>query len=631
MNRFPIRRPGQQGLTLFLVVAMAVSAAGQSLSGQASSPAVSQDLKARLQAAASAQQAGDAAAVAEANQRVLALALHQIADLREVLGLFPVAVELCKRSLEFEDSADTRFSLAIAYTREGQLDDALEQVGKILAADSNNAAALNLQGKLWMMKKDFSKAADSLTRFLALQNDPEVAYTLATALLRTNQVEKATAIFHQIESASGDRADSHVLVARAYEGVNLAAEAENEYKNAIALDAKTSRGHYFLGLFFLTRNGWTATPQVREEFLAEVAVNPTDFFGNYFMGYLTSLEKSYEESDRYLKIAALAKPDWPEPYLYMGLNSFGAGTYARAEEQLRKAIKLTGDDEARNNYQIRRAFFALGRILVISGRKEEGTKYLVRSRDMENTLMDNNRQQALSDEQAAPGAQLLAASVERPQASATAKIGDPAASVDTAVWQSAFTSAAERASAQESERQLRTIIASAYNDLATSEARRHDYELALARFHDAERWNPEIPGLLRNLSLAAFFSKNYSEAARAMKLVVKEDPSDQRALSMLALSLFSIKDYAEAAKAFDRVQDATLSDPRMTYGWAVSLAKTNDQERAATVLEKLMAQPIPPEMMVLAGQLYAEMGDQKNAQACYQRAKEQNPSVALPR
>jgi tetratricopeptide (TPR) repeat protein len=598
---------------------------------QVSSPAVPHDLRTRLEAAAAAQQSGDASAVADANRRVLALALREMADLRTSLGLVPAAVELDKRSLDFEDSAETRFSLAIAYTRAGQSDDALQQVEKVLAADSSNAAAWNLQGKLWMMKKDFPKAADSLARSLAFQNDPEVAYTMATALLKTNQVEKAAAVFSQLQAASGGRAESHILAGRAYEGASLVTEAESEYKKAIARDAKASRGHYFLGLFCLTKNGWDPTPQAREEFLAEVALNPTDFFGNYFMGYITSLEKSYEESDRYLKVAALAKPDWPEPYLYMGLNAYGVNSYVRAEELLRKAIQVTGEDEARNNYQIRRGLFALGRILVISGRKEEGTKYLVRSREMENTLMENSRQQALADEQAAPGTQLDQVPGEHAEVPAAAKIEDPAAPLDSAIWQSAAMSAKEKTQAQESERQLRTVLANAYNDLAASQARRHEYELAVVHFRDAERWDPKTPGLMRNLGLAAFLSKNYAESARALKLVGEEDPSDQRAISMLALSFFSIKDYAEAAKAFDRVADAALSDPRMAYGWALSLAKTNHRERAAAILEKLVAQPIPPEMLVLAGQLYAEIGDEKNAQLCFQRAKEQDPSIALPR
>ena len=189
----------------------------------------------------------------------------------------------------------------------------------------------------------------------------------------------------------------------------------------------------------------------------------------------------------------------------------------------------------------------------------------------------------------------------------------------------------EKTRAQETERQLRGVLAHAYNDLGASQARRREYDLALSYFRDAEHWDPHAPGVMRNVGLAAFFAKNYAESARAFKIVVAQDPSDQRALSMLALSLFSIKDYAQAVKAFDRVGDSALSDPRMAYGWALSLAKTNDRPRASAILEKLVAQKIPPEMLVLAGQLYAEIGDQKNAEICFQRAREQDPNVALPR
>ncbi len=147
----------------------------------------------------------------------------------------------------------------------------------------------------------------------------------------------------------------------------------------------------------------------------------------------------------------------------------------------------------------------------------------------------------------------------------------------------------------------------------------------------AEKWDATVPGVMRNLGFAAFFSKNYDESARALKVVSSQDPSDQRAVAMLALSLFSIKNYAEAVKVFDRVQDQTLSDPRMAYGWAVSLVRTKDAKRASEVLEKLTALQIPPEMLVLAGQLYSEIGDQKNAESCYQRAKQQDPNLAVPR
>jgi tetratricopeptide (TPR) repeat protein len=250
---------------------------------------------------------------------------------------------------------------------------------------------------------------------------------------------------------------------------------------------------------------------------------------------------------------------------------------------------------------------------------------------MENVLMDNSRQQALADEQSAAGVQPDQAAEQHVEKSPAAKVEDVTAPLDPAIWASAPLGEKEKAQAQETERQLRGVLAHAYNDLGASQARRHEYDLALSYFRDAERWDPQAPGVMRNVGLAAFFAKNYAESARAFKIVVAQDPSDQRALSMLALSYFSIKDYAQAAKAFDRVGDSALSDPRMAYGWALSLAKTNDRARASAILEKLVAQKIPPEMLVLAGQLYAEIGDQKNAEICFQRAREQDPNVALPR
>jgi tetratricopeptide (TPR) repeat protein len=179
------------------------------------------------------------------------------------------------------------------------------------------------------------------------------------------------------------------------------------------------------------------------------------------------------------------------------------------------------------------------------------------------------------------------------------------------------------------EKQLRAILSSAYNDWGTSEARRREYASALNHFQEAERWYANTPGLMRNLGLAAFLSKNYDESARVLRSVVAADPSATIA-SMLAMSLYSTKNYAEAVKVFDGVGESALADPRMAYGWAVSLAKTKDSQQASTVLGKLVAQQLPPEMLVLAGQLYSDLGDEKSALSCYRRAKEQDPNIKVP-
>src|SRR5262249_7831817 len=140
---------------------------------------------------------------------------------------------------------------------------------------------------------------------------------------------------------------------------------------------------------------------------------------------------------------------------------------ARAEPLLRKAIQLTGNDEARNNYQVRRAFFALGRILVMNGKREEGNSYLIRSRDMENSLIDKGRQPALGSEQTAPGQQ-LGASQKVSGGPVPGKESDPTVPIDSAMWQAAPIAPQEKSQAQEAEQKLRNVVANAYNDLGTS-------------------------------------------------------------------------------------------------------------------------------------------------------------------
>jgi len=599
---------------------------------QAQTPAQNDELRARLVAAAQAQQSGDPAAVAEANRRVIALATRQMCDLRTNQRQLPVAAELCRRSLSLEESPDTRLQLAIIYTQAGHTDEALKETAKVVEDDPKNAAAWDLTGKLWMMKKDYRQAADSLDKSLALQSDMEVAYTMATALLKLNEKAKAAAGFQKMYDASDNNAGLHVLTGRAYQDAELNDDAEREYKAAIEKDAKGSRGHYFLGLFYLEKNGWAPTPEAREQFLAEVAVNPADFFGNYFMGYLMSEAKEFAASDCYLKVASAAKPDWPEPYLYMGLNAYGEGANQQAEGYLRKSIKLTGKEEGRNNFQIRRAYFTLGRILMTSGRREEGAKLLARSREMETNLVVNSRPRALANTDAAPGAAPATnAPHDQTPVVALGAVARPWAPMDSSAWDSAHLTPETRAQSEAAEKQLRAILSSAYNDWGTSEARRREYASALNHFQEAEGWDASTQGLMRNLGLAAFLSKNYDESARVLRSVVAADPSDQRSASMLAMSLYSTKNYAEAVKVFERVGDSALADPRMAYGWADSLAKTKDTQQASTVLGKLVVQQLPPEMLVLAGQLYSDIGDQSSAQNCYRRAREQDPNIQLPK
>ena len=100
--------------------------------------------------------------------------------------------------------------------------------------------------------------------------------------------------------------------------------------------------------------------------------------------------KLFDESNQHLKVAAAAQPDSPEIWLYLGMNAFQQQNYKDAKENLLKAVDLTGKDEARNNYQIRRAYIALGRMEFIAGNQQEAERYVRHAKDMQNKSLANS-------------------------------------------------------------------------------------------------------------------------------------------------------------------------------------------------------------------------------------------------
>jgi predicted Zn-dependent protease len=98
------------------------------------------------------------------------------------------------------------------------------------------------------------------------------------------------------------------------------------------------------------------------------------------------------------------------------------------------------------------------------------------------------------------------------------------------------------------EKELRTIVASALNDLGTAEARQQQFSLALAHLHDAEDWDHEIPGLQHNIGIAAMRASNYAGAVRALQPVVAANPGDRVARVSLGSALFATSDFSVAQK-----------------------------------------------------------------------------------
>lgn len=185
----------------------------------------------------------------------------------------------------------------------------------------------------------------------------------------------------------------------------------------------------------------------------------------------------------------------------------------------------------------------------------------------------------------------------------------------------------QRQSARAQERELSKTLASALNDLGTTEARQQKFDLALAHFREAERWRADAPGLMRNIGMAAVRVSDYHEAVRALRPVVAANPSDQVARSLLGTSLFSIQSFSEAVRVFTPLGDSVLQQPELAYAWADSLIKTTQFPQAAVLLDKLERQSLPAETLVLIAQAWSQMGNYPRAIESCHKALQLDPKL----
>lgn len=617
-------------------------AAAQGTKNRPSAPAGTEKAKAgpqtelakRLAAAQEARKAGNAYAAAQANKLVISLALRQLGQLRLVQSAYPQAVEIYRRSLDFEESPDTRVDMSIAQLGANQIDDALANAAQVLKAEPKNDRALTVRGRALMAKQDYAHAAEALSEALRIKPDLETYYSLGICHLATKdpkQKSNAAAAFEKMVQMAGDSGSLHVLFGRAYRDADDMPGAIREFQRAVALDTRTPHAHYFLALAKLAVNEWKPTPAIREEFEKELQYHPKDYLANYMLGFLASSDRQYDVSDRYLKIAAGVGPNWPEPWLYLGLNAYAEDDLKHAEEYLRKAVVLTGNDESRSNYQIRRAYVDLGRILNNTGRTKEGEEFLGKARELQKKTMELTQQQIssiITEGGGTMGAVVPLKPDKDVEAAALRTVNaDPFARVDASVLAGSNFTREQLDAIDKQENQLRAVLALAFNDLATSEAVAGQYLAALGHYQEAERWDPSIRGLSKNIGLSAFRAGNYPVAVRAMAKALKEDPNDAPVRAILGSAYFATNDFVHAAATFAPLGERAMRDPTVGYAWAASLVHTGDLKQAARVLTELDKTQLPPDTLLLVGKLWSDAGDYARGVATFHRALKMNPSL----
>jgi tetratricopeptide (TPR) repeat protein len=554
------------------------------------------------------------------------MALRQMAELQSTAGELAKAIALYRESLGLADANDVRLELAVAYVSDGKADNALEEAEKVTITDPSNAGAWAAKGKAYVAKADYRQAAEALSQSLELHRDVNMQYALAYSLLNLKEKEKAEAVFRQMLQDYGDRAIWHEVFGGAYRETKYLDDAVREFQTAAKMDTNLPHIHVFLGATLLEKNYWAPSPEILQQFSEEEKAYPGGYFGNFYIGVLLSQQGQLDEANPHLKAAIAADPQNPDPWLYLGLNYFKARDNTNAKTALLKAVDLTGSDQARANYQIRRAYIALGRILVNGGDKQAGDAYLKKARELsDKSLAVSSSAIAAEMADGGTGTPPAVITTESLKAAGLPQGKGEAADLGDAPAQVSRLTSEQRIAIEQRENQLSAVLGTAFNDWGTFEARQRNYARALMHFREAQKWDPSNAEVARNLGLAALRVGDNREAARALQIAVQKNPQDQAAHGMLAMALFSSQQFPEAVKAFDGLGEAVYRDPRMSYAYAFSLAHANDPTRATETLNKMVQQPLPSELLMGVADLYNVMLNYDDALKTYQKVIQQDP------
>lgn len=389
--------------------------------------------------------------------------------------------------------------------------------------------ALSLLGNLYASESRPDLAADTLIRSFDLAPDLDTGLALITSDLDRKRPQDADRIAQQLLDRAGENPSLHLMIASARHAGDDLPGTIAELTRAVALNPRFAPVHTALGNAFWELNEYQYNADSLREFTAAQRLDPAGYLANFDLGAILSQYQRYPEAAPFLEHAAAADPDSPDPWLQLGMNAYAQNLPSPALSALTKSVTLTGADQARNSYQIRRVYAVLSRLHAEAGRTLEAQEASTRA-DQVHALM-------LAGDIASPLSQSTGLVVNNaptksspttPRSPTFAAGANPAASTSTAP---------PTAPQQQLEQQLQTIIATSLNDAGTALARSRDYAAALPLFRQAAAADPTLSAATRNLGLAAFHTGSYDEAIAALTRTLEHNPGDTLARQDLDQSI----------------------------------------------------------------------------------------------
>ncbi len=529
---------------------------------------------------------GDNQRAAPEYRAFLGEAFRRIANAQANTGDFTSAYSFFKGAAVFAPNNPQVFmDWAATYMAERKLPDARDSLTKALDVNPDNASASKMMGRVLFEMGNYAEARKYLEKTMATAPDVETGYNLGVAYLMLKDDASASKLFAEMVKGFGDSAAIRLLFGRAYREASHWDDAIDQLKKAIATHPRATQVHYFLGLAYLGRDNDSGLPEAIPEFRAELDVNPDDYRTHYMLGYGLLKQHDPAGAEKELLRASAISPDKPDPLVYLAQLYSEAGRKQDAENAARKAIAMTKDD-ATNDYDISRAYYLLARVLLDTGRREEGLKELAKSEDLRGRRVQNQAARRNPADSASVAAQQGKSESVAPAVSPEVK-AKAAAYID----------------------QLKPAIGEAYNTLGVAAAGQKDFSSAITYFEQAVSWDPSLDKVDRNLGMAAFYGGAFNKAILPLQRELAKTPDDLRLRAALALAYFSLEKYAQTMQTLAPIAAQVDSDPGLSAAYGMCLIKAGKYDEGTARLKRLAAEnPKSADVHVFLGSAYADQG-----------------------
>jgi tetratricopeptide (TPR) repeat protein len=531
------------------------------------------ELAVHRSAADTYQLSGDLEHARVENRFTVSLALRRLANIEIREGQPKRSAELLTESIASNDSAQTRSDLAFVNMQLGDVDEGIKNARIAVNLDKNNGEAQEALSKLCYLKGDYAGALPGLERILQLKPDFDDAFLLGMTYLHLQELERAKLLFEEIENViSKKNAPLYLMFARAFEETDYPREAEIQYKKAIELDPKAPKSHFYYGYFLLQNGGSGRTLDAEKEFQRELVITPGDSYSYFFLGVIASSQNDHPKAIEYLKKAILINGKIGQAYLFLGQSQLELGETAAAEQSLRRSIELD-TDSAKSDFQVRRAYFLLGRLLAKAGRKSESDAAFAKARELQGRVYE----QARDDIKKVYG-EVVNSRDGKPEAGLATKIKTPVITPQKAAEYSKIKAA------------LADILGQAYNNLGVISVQQGNLTESVENFTAASKWDSNLPGLDRNCGIVNFRLSQFDKAIFPLSRVVKADPKDILVRQMLGISYYFNKNYKLAAETLKPLGPGIAGNAELAYFYGISLVQLQRQQEAATIFASIVTQ-----------------------------------------